>query len=88
MVIGRYKNIITTRYSNPCYQIITELNGILQLKIYKGLHLQYEISYLFGHRPNMYIEVEFEIDGVKQPLARNYNNGTGYHCMWGLGYYF
>jgi len=85
---GRYQNVTITRYSNPGFQIIPEFNGTFQLKIYKGLHLQLEFSYFVGHRPSMYIEVDFEIEGVKQPLARNYSNGTGFHGLYGLTYYF
>ena len=85
---GRYQNVTITRYSNPGFQIIPEFNGAFQLKIYKGLHLQLEFSYFVGHRPSMYIEVDFEIEGVKQPLARNYSNGTGFHGLYGLTYYF
>lgn len=75
-------------YSNPGFQMIPEFVVPLCVKLFKGLHLQLEYSFLWGHRPFMYIVAEYEIDGIRQPDSRFYNDGTAHHVMFGLSYMF
>ncbi len=75
-------------YSNPGFQILPEFVIPLNIKVYKGLSIQFEYAFLWGHRPSMYIEAIYKIDGVQQPNSRFYGDGTAHQAMMGLSYHF
>jgi hypothetical protein len=84
---GRYEYEFYS-YSNPGYQILPEFVIPIYFKIYRGLHLQFEYSFLWGNRPSMYIEARYTIDEITQPDSRFYNDGTAHQAMMGLSYQF
>lgn len=75
-------------YSNPGFQILPEFVIPLNIKIYKGLSMQFEYSFLWGHRPSMYVEAIYKMDGVQQPNSRFYYDGTAHQGMMGVRYSF
>lgn len=86
-ISGRYEYQLYA-YSNPGFQIVPEFDVPTFIKIYKGLSLVMDYSFLLGNRPFMYIEADYAIEGVQQPFARFYNDGTAHHLMVGLNFQF
>lgn len=82
-VAGRYVYSLFA-YADPGIQVIPELNTGLILKLYRGIALTVDYSYLRGFRGNMYADVTYTIDGEMQPIATFYNRGTSHHLMIGL----
>ncbi len=60
----------------------------IQIKLYKGMHLQFEIGYQLGITPFSYNRVEWTLNGVAQPSVRYEAKGTGILYSYGLSYIF
>lgn len=77
-------------YNTPYYttQIVPELGLEFGVVIFKRVDLGLNLSYAFGHKSFQDLTFEYTYQGVPQPTAKWYSDGTAWFATLGIGFKF